>query len=33
MEKFNTDPLLPVLEIKPDLAQVLEQLAALLTSG
>jgi DNA primase len=33
MEKFNADPLLPVLEIKPDLAQVLEQLATLLTSG
>jgi bifunctional non-homologous end joining protein LigD len=33
MEKFNADPLLPVLEIKPDLAQVLEQLAALLTSS
>ena len=33
MERLGTDPVLPVLEAKPDLAQVLEQLAVLMTSG
>ncbi|HEY8793352.1 MAG TPA: hypothetical protein VIM15_00290, partial [Gemmatimonadaceae bacterium] len=32
MERFGTDPGLPVLEMKPDLAQVLDQLASLLAS-
>ena len=30
MEKMGTDPVAPVLESKPDLAQVLEQLAGLM---
>jgi len=32
MEKLGSDPVLPVLEEKPDLAQVLDQLARVLTS-
>jgi hypothetical protein len=32
MEGFGADPVLPVLEIKPDLAEVLDQLARLLAS-
>ncbi|HEY8794593.1 MAG TPA: DNA ligase D, partial [Gemmatimonadaceae bacterium] len=32
MERFGTDPVLPVLEMKPDLAQVLDHLASLLAS-
>jgi len=32
IEKLGSDPVLPVLEMKPDLAQVLDQLASVLTS-
>jgi bifunctional non-homologous end joining protein LigD len=32
IEKLGADPVLPVLEMKPDLAQVLDQLASVLTS-
>ncbi len=32
IEKLGSDPVLPVLEVKPDLAQVLDQLASVLTS-
>jgi bifunctional non-homologous end joining protein LigD len=33
MERLSTDPVLPVLEEKPDLGRMLEQLSALLASG
>jgi bifunctional non-homologous end joining protein LigD len=32
MERFGTDPVLPVLEIKPELADILDQLARVLTA-
>ncbi len=32
IERLGSDPVLPVLEVKPDLAQVLDQLASVLTS-
>jgi DNA primase len=32
IERLGSDPVLPVLEMKPDLAQVLDQLASVLTS-
>jgi len=32
MERLGADPVLPVLETKPDLAQVLDQLAGLMAS-
>jgi DNA primase len=32
MEQLNTDPVLPVLDVKPDLAHVLERLAGLLSN-
>jgi bifunctional non-homologous end joining protein LigD len=33
MERLGTDPVLPVLEAKPDLAQVLERLASVMAGG
>jgi bifunctional non-homologous end joining protein LigD len=33
MERLGADPVLPVLEVKPDLAQVLEQLASVMAGG
>jgi hypothetical protein len=32
MERLTTDPVSPVLEVKPDLGQVLERLSAVLAS-
>jgi DNA primase len=32
MEKLGSDPVLPVMEMKPDLPQVLEQLATVMAS-
>jgi DNA primase len=33
MERMGSDPVLPVLENKPDLAHVLEQLASVMAGG